>query len=115
MFLIGCKVTVEKWLCGAQGFAISEDEGTTFAIRTVPGTSSGNNDPSVGVGRGDKVKTATGGPAGRVYFGYSEGGRPKIATSGISQQEEHLFRRISAKSFLNKYMGVICTSHFRVT
>jgi hypothetical protein len=48
---------------------------------TVPGTASGNNDPSIGVGRGDEVKTAAGSPAGRVYFGYSEGGRPKIATS----------------------------------
>lgn len=66
---------------GAQGFAISEDEGTTFAIRTVPGSSSGNNDPSVGIGRGDEVKNAAGGPAGRLYFGYSEGGRPKIAVS----------------------------------
>jgi hypothetical protein len=66
---------------GSQGFAISEDEGTTFAVRTVPGTESGNNDPSLGVGRGDEVKTAEGVPAGRVYLGYSEGGRPKIATS----------------------------------
>ncbi len=35
------------------------------------------------------------------------------ATKGISQQEEHLFHRISAKGFLNKYMGVIFNSHFR--
>jgi hypothetical protein len=66
---------------GSQGFAVSEDEGTTFAIRTVPGSARGNNDPSVGVGRGDEVRNADGAPAGRVYFGYSENGRPKIATS----------------------------------
>ncbi len=60
---------------GAQGFVVSVDEGTTFNIRTVPGSVSGNNDPSVGVGRGDEVA------GGRVYFGYSESGRPKIATS----------------------------------
>ena len=66
---------------GAQGFAISEDEGLTFAIRTVPGSASGNNDPSVGIGRGDEIKNATGGPVGRLYFGYGEGGRAKIAVS----------------------------------
>ncbi len=60
---------------GSQGMVVSTDEGTTFSIRTVPGSSSGNNDPSVGVGRGDEVA------GGRVYFGYSESGRPKIATS----------------------------------
>jgi hypothetical protein len=61
---------------GAQGFAMSEDEGVTFKIRTVPGSTSGNNDPSVGVGRGDET-----GGKGRIYFGYSEAGRPKIAVS----------------------------------
>ena len=66
---------------GVQGFAISEDEGTTFKIRTVPGSSRGNNDPSIGIGRGDKVKNVKGAPAGRLYFGYSESGRPMIAVS----------------------------------
>ncbi|HKQ52471.1 MAG TPA: fibronectin type III domain-containing protein [Pyrinomonadaceae bacterium] len=60
---------------GAQGFVVSEDEGTTFTIRTVPGSVSGNNDPSVGIGRGDEVA------GGRIYFGYVESGRPKIAVS----------------------------------
>jgi hypothetical protein len=66
---------------GAQGFAVSEDEGTTFAIRTVPGSGRGNNDPSLGVGRGDVVKSEAGAPAGRLYFGYGENGRAMIATS----------------------------------
>jgi hypothetical protein len=66
---------------GAQGFAMSEDEGLTFKIRTVPGSASGDNDPSIGIGRGDEVKNASGGPAGRLYYGYGEGGRAKIATS----------------------------------
>jgi len=66
---------------GVQGFAISEDEGTTFKIRTVKNSTSGNNDPSIGVGRGDEVKNAAGAPAGRLYFGYSQAGRPMIAVS----------------------------------
>ena len=60
---------------GAQGFAVSEDEGTTFAIRTVPGSNSSSSDPSLGVGRGDKVA------GGRIYLGYEDAGRAKIAVS----------------------------------
>lgn len=60
---------------GAQGFAVSEDEGTTFAIRTVPGSTGSTNDPSLGVGRGDKVA------GGRIYLGYEDAGRAKIAVS----------------------------------
>lgn len=61
---------------GAQGFALSEDEGTTFKIRTVPGSVGGDTDPSIGVGRGDKTAGK-----GRLYFGYIESGRPKIVVS----------------------------------
>lgn len=60
---------------GAQGFAVSEDEGTTFAIRTVPGSNGSTSDPSLGVGRGDKVA------GGRIYLGYEDAGRAKIAVS----------------------------------
>jgi len=60
---------------GAQGFAVSEDEGTTFAIRTVPGSNASTSDPSLGVGRGDEVT------GGRIYLGYEDAGRAKIAVS----------------------------------
>lgn len=60
---------------GEQGFAVSEDEGTTFSIRTVPGSISSTSDPSLGVGRGDEVA------GGRIYLGYEDGGRAKIAVS----------------------------------
>jgi len=60
---------------GEQGFAVSEDEGTTFSIRTVPGSSSSTSDPSLGVGRGDEVA------GGRIYLGYEDAGRAKIAVS----------------------------------
>ncbi len=60
---------------GAQGLAVSEDEGTTFTIRTVPGSLSSTSDPSLGAGRGDKI------PGGRIYLGYEDSGRAKIAVS----------------------------------
>jgi hypothetical protein len=60
---------------GAQGIVVSTDEGTTFSIRTVPGSNSSTSDPSLGVGRGDKIA------GGRLYFGYEDAGRAKIAVS----------------------------------
>lgn len=45
-----------------QGFAISEDNGQSFAVRTVPGSGSGDSDPSVAVGSG-----------GKVFFAYTAG------------------------------------------
>ena len=56
---------------GQQGVAVSEDNGLTWAIRTVPGTSSGHTDPSVGIGAD-----------GTVYLGIADGdGRAKVAVS----------------------------------
>jgi hypothetical protein len=56
---------------GQQGMAVSTDNGLTWTIRTVPGSSAGDSDPSVGIGTD-----------GTVYFGYQNGdGRPKIAVS----------------------------------
>ncbi|MFL6674556.1 MAG: CARDB domain-containing protein [Massilia sp.] len=56
---------------GAQGFAVSTDNGMTWTIRKVPGSSAGDSDPSVGIAAD-----------GTVYFGYQNGdGRPKVAVS----------------------------------
>jgi hypothetical protein len=56
---------------GQQGMAVSTDNGMTWTIRTVPGSSAGASDPSVGIGAD-----------GTVYFGYQNGdGRPKVAVS----------------------------------
>jgi hypothetical protein len=44
----------------SQGFAVSEDNGLTWNIRTVPGSTSGVTDPSIGIGTD-----------GTVYFGYA--------------------------------------------
>jgi BNR repeat-like domain len=54
-------VYVPNKSCGsAQGFAVSEDNGLTWSIRTVPGSTSGATDPSVGIASD-----------GTVYFGYA--------------------------------------------
>lgn len=45
---------------GGQGFAVSEDNGLTWTVRTLPGSGSGDNDPAVSIGAG-----------GRVFFLYT--------------------------------------------
>ncbi|HEX8719111.1 MAG TPA: sialidase family protein [Pyrinomonadaceae bacterium] len=56
---------------GEQGVAVSEDNGLTWSIRTVPGSTPGDSDPSVGVGAD-----------GTVYFAYADGdGRARAAVS----------------------------------
>lgn len=47
---------------GGQGVAVSEDNGNTWTVRTVPGSGSGDNDPAVGIGAG-----------GRIFFVYTGG------------------------------------------
>ncbi len=56
---------------GAQGVAVSEDNGLTWAVRTVPGSTAAGSDPSLGIDAN-----------GRVYFGYADGDtKAVIATS----------------------------------
>lgn len=56
---------------GEQGVAVSEDNGLTWSIRTVPGSSSGRTDPSLGIATD-----------GTIYLGYANGdGTPRIAVS----------------------------------
>jgi len=56
---------------GAQGVAVSTDNGITWQIRTVPGTLAGVWDPTVAVGA-----------KGTVYFGFGNGdGRAMVAVS----------------------------------
>lgn len=56
---------------GKSGFAVSTDNGLNWAVRTVPGSTAGNTDPSVGIGAG-----------GKVYFAYAGGdNHPYVAVS----------------------------------
>ena len=58
--------------CGAtQGMVVSKDNGTSWTVRHVKGSTPGDSDPSIGVGA-----------RGTVYFGYvGADGRPGIAVS----------------------------------
>jgi hypothetical protein len=64
---------------GKQGVAVSEDNGLTWSIRTVEGSTAGDTDPSVGIGAD-----------GTVYFGWGDGdGHARVAVShdrGLSWQ-----------------------------
>ena len=56
---------------GKQGVAVSEDNGLSWTIRTVEGSTPGDTDPSVGVGAD-----------GTVYFGFADGdGHARVAVS----------------------------------
>lgn len=56
---------------GKQGVAVSEDNGLSWNIRTVPESSSGDTDPSLGIGTN-----------GTIYLGYADGdGHARIAIS----------------------------------
>jgi hypothetical protein len=53
------------------GMAVSEDNGITWTVRTVPGTAGGGSDPSVAVDEG-----------GRLYLGFVDGDKfPAVAVS----------------------------------
>jgi hypothetical protein len=56
---------------GEQGVVVSRDNGLTFTVKHVAGSTSGTSDPSIGIGA-----------KGRLYFGYvSQDGHPHIAVS----------------------------------
>jgi hypothetical protein len=62
---------------GQQGLVVSEDNGTSFVLRHIPGSTAGRTDPSVGIGAPDPVTHIS-----PIYFGYANGdGRPRIAVS----------------------------------
>ena len=65
-------VYVPNKSCGGQQAAVvSEDNGLTWQIRKVPGSTSGRTDPSIGIGTD-----------GTIYFGYANGdGKARIAVS----------------------------------
>lgn len=58
--------------CGGKAsVAVSENNGLTFSVRSIPTSSNGNDDPSVGIGAG-----------GRLFVGYTAAdGHPHVAAS----------------------------------
>ena len=55
--------------CGnQQGVVVSEDNGITFNVHSVPGTTGSADDPAVAVGRGDKTNGT-----GRLYEAFASG------------------------------------------
>jgi hypothetical protein len=73
-------VYVPNKSCGStQGLIVSKDNGLTFTVQHVTGSTPGGTDPSVGIG--DK---------GKLYFGYIGGdGHPGIAVSDDQGQSWH--------------------------
>lgn len=64
---------------GTQGLIVSMDNGLTFTVQPVTGSTSGSSDPSVGIGS-----------KGRVYFGYTgNDGHPHITTSDDQGRSWH--------------------------
>jgi hypothetical protein len=63
------------------GFAYSEDNGTTWKVSVVPGSSRSASDPSVGIGL-NNVGKPVGQASNTVYLGYCDGnGHPMVAVS----------------------------------
>ncbi len=64
---------------GVQGVIVSMDNGLTFSVQHVTGSTPGASDPSIGVGS-----------KGRLYFGYTNGdGHPHIAVSDDQGRSWH--------------------------
>jgi hypothetical protein len=64
---------------GTQGLIVSMDNGLTFTVQPVTGSTSGSSDPSVGIGS-----------KGRVYFGYTgNDGHPHITVSDDQGRSWH--------------------------
>jgi len=67
----GTAYVPNKSCTGRQSFAVSSDNGQSWAIRSVPGSAGGDSDPSIGIASD-----------GTVYFGFCDGdGHPKIAVT----------------------------------
>ena len=59
---------------------VSEDNGVTFNVHSVPGTTASADDPAVGIGRGDKTNGF-----GRVYESFASGN----TVAGVAVSDNH--------------------------
>ena len=72
---------------GVQGLIVSKNNGLTFTVQAVTGSTPGTSDPSVGIGA-----------KGRVYFGYVDSAsHPKIAVSDDNGQSWHFNQDVGTK------------------
>lgn len=65
---------------GGQGFAVSNDNGTTWEVKVLAGSGNGDNDPAVAIGAG-----------GRVYFAYTAGNKTIRAAVSDDQGDTFMF------------------------
>ena len=67
--------------CGNhQGVVVSEDNGITFNVHSIPGTTSSADDPAVAIGRGDKTSGF-----GRLYESFASGN----TVAGVAVSDNH--------------------------
>jgi hypothetical protein len=59
---------------GQQGVVVSTDNGLTWVVRTVPGSSAGGSDPSVGIGS-----------LGKIYLGYADGDTKAVVSTSTDR------------------------------
>jgi hypothetical protein len=72
---------------GKQGLAVSEDNGLTWEIRTIPGSTDSGSDPSIGIGSN-----------GTVYYGFADNGdsTPKVAVSNDKGRTWRYMRNVGS-------------------
>jgi hypothetical protein len=72
-------LTNTEYWGGSPSLSVSENNGLTWNIRRVPGGhNQDESDPSLGIGRGDKV------PGGRLYLGWQDGTNPSAVGYGTT-------------------------------
>jgi hypothetical protein len=78
-----------------QAAVVSEDNGMTWQVRQIQGTPTSDSDPSIAIGRGDKITSnglPTGQPVGRVYAAFSSSN--SIAGVAISDDRGLTWKKV---------------------
>lgn len=68
-----------------QGVIVSENNGVTWTVRVVPGSTAGGSDAAVAIGRGDQIQGTGSTPIGRVYLGYADGNNRAVVTTSTNR------------------------------
>ena len=76
---------------GNQAVVVSEDNGVTWNIRTIPNSQAASGDPAVGIGKG-----------GRIYFGYANADlHPAVAVSDDQGRTWHDIKDVGVTAGIN--------------